>query len=141
MAALTRSGAKRATLRHCIFRARQSFDSVATPVTISLSQRRPRAGCCPVKTSAESLPTAVKCSDDDFEACIAHLRPPVTHRRWCALAELDEAMATTSRESVNALVMLSTPIMAEATKRLRILRCSVACRRSPYFRNLLAMAG
>jgi len=94
-----------------------------------------------VKTSAESLPTAVKCSDDDFEACIAHLRPPVTHRRWRALAELDEAMAATSRESVNALVMLSTPIMGEATKRLRILRCSVACRRSPYFRNLLAMAG
>jgi putative transposase len=31
--------------------------------------------------SDDSLPTAVKCFDDDFEACIAHLRLPVTHRR------------------------------------------------------------
>jgi putative transposase len=30
---------------------------------------------------ADSLPTAVRCFDDDFEACIAHLRLPVTHRR------------------------------------------------------------
>src|SRR5262249_5232842 len=78
---------KRATLRPCFLRARQSFAWVAPPVPISSSQRRPRAGCCRVKPSAESLPSAVKCSDDDFEACIAHLRPPVTHRRWCALAE------------------------------------------------------
>jgi putative transposase len=30
---------------------------------------------------ADSLPTAVRCFDDDFEACIGHLRLPVTHRR------------------------------------------------------------
>ncbi len=30
---------------------------------------------------ADSLPTAVRCFDDDFDACIAHLRLPVTHRR------------------------------------------------------------
>src|SRR5215468_10805057 len=30
---------------------------------------------------ADNLPTAVRCFDDDFEACIAHLRLPVTHRR------------------------------------------------------------
>ena len=27
------------------------------------------------------LPSAVACFEDDFEACIAHLRLPVTHRR------------------------------------------------------------
>ena len=27
------------------------------------------------------IPSAVACFMDDFEACIAHLRPPVTHRR------------------------------------------------------------
>jgi transposase-like protein len=34
---------------------------------------------------AESLPTAVRYFDDDFEACIAHLRLPVTHR--CSSAQ------------------------------------------------------
>ena len=27
------------------------------------------------------LPSALACFEDDFEACIAHLRLPVTHRR------------------------------------------------------------
>jgi transposase-like protein len=34
------------------------------------------------------LATAVRCFTDDFEACIAHLRMPVTHRR--AIRTTDE---------------------------------------------------
>ena len=30
---------------------------------------------------AATLPSAVSCFEDDLEACIAHLRLPVTHRR------------------------------------------------------------
>ena len=40
---------------------------------------------------ADSLPTAVRCFDDDFEACIAHLRLPVTHRRSTRTTNLIEA--------------------------------------------------
>ncbi len=32
--------------------------------------------------SANVLPSALACFEDDFEACIAHLRLPVTHRRF-----------------------------------------------------------
>jgi hypothetical protein len=38
----------------------------------------------------DSLPTAVRCFDDDFEACIAHLRLPVTHRRSTRTTNLIE---------------------------------------------------
>jgi len=31
---------------------------------------------------ADTLPSALACFEDDFEACIAHLRLPVTHRRF-----------------------------------------------------------
>jgi hypothetical protein len=31
---------------------------------------------------ANVLPSALSCFEDDFEACIAHLRLPVTHRRF-----------------------------------------------------------
>ena len=41
---------------------------------------------------AESLPAAVKCFDDDFEACIAHLRLPVTHRRSTRTTNLIERL-------------------------------------------------
>jgi hypothetical protein len=48
-----------------------------------------------------------------------------------ALAELDEAMVAAS-QGVSS---------AEASERLLILRCSVACRRSRNFQILLAVAG
>jgi transposase-like protein len=41
---------------------------------------------------AESLPVAVKCFDDDFEACITHLRLPVTHRRSTRTTNLIERL-------------------------------------------------
>ena len=34
-----------------------------------------------VATYATDLPSAVACLDDDFEACIAHLKFPLAHRR------------------------------------------------------------
>ena len=34
-----------------------------------------------VQRYEKTLPTAVRCFLDDFEACIAHLRFPVKHRR------------------------------------------------------------
>ena len=34
-----------------------------------------------VKTWQRELPAAVACFEDDFEACIAHLRVPIAHRR------------------------------------------------------------
>jgi hypothetical protein len=36
----------------------------------------------------KELPSAMACFEDDFEACIAHLRMPVTHRR--AIRTTDE---------------------------------------------------
>jgi putative transposase len=41
---------------------------------------------------AESLPAAVKYFDDDFEACIGHLRLPVTHRRSTRTTNLIERL-------------------------------------------------
>jgi transposase-like protein len=34
-----------------------------------------------VKRFERELPSATKCFLDDFEACIAHLRLPIAHRR------------------------------------------------------------
>jgi putative transposase len=41
---------------------------------------------------ADNLPTDVRCFDDDFEACIAHLRLPVTHRRSTRTTNLIERL-------------------------------------------------
>ena len=38
------------------------------------------------------LPSAVACFEDDFEACIAHLRMPVTHRRAIRTTNLLERL-------------------------------------------------
>ncbi len=39
---------------------------------------------------ADLLPSALACFEDDFEACIAHLRLPVTHRRFVRTTNLLE---------------------------------------------------
>ena len=39
---------------------------------------------------ANVLPSALACFEDDFEACIAHLRLPVTHRRFARTTNLLE---------------------------------------------------
>jgi len=58
-----------------------------------------------------------------------------------ALADLEDAMAAASRNNVDALVMLSTPLIAGSSKLLAILRCSVVSRQSPCSRTLPAVAG
>lgn len=45
-----------------------------------------------VKTWARELPSATACFEDDFEACIAHLRLPVGHRRVIRTTNLLERM-------------------------------------------------
>ena len=39
---------------------------------------------------ANVLPSALACFEDDFEACVAHLRLPVTHRRFARTTNLLE---------------------------------------------------
>jgi putative transposase len=41
---------------------------------------------------ADALPSALACFEDDFEACIAHLRLPVTHRRFVRTTNLLERL-------------------------------------------------
>jgi transposase-like protein len=43
-------------------------------------------------TWANELPSAVKCFEDDFEACIAHLKLPVAHRRATRTTNLLERL-------------------------------------------------
>lgn len=45
-----------------------------------------------VATYAKNLPSAVACLDDDFEACIAHLRFPLGHRRAIRTTNLLERL-------------------------------------------------
>ena len=45
------------------------------------------------------LPTAVRCFQDDFEACIAHLRLPVIHRRATRTTNLLERLFVEERRA------------------------------------------
>jgi putative transposase len=45
-----------------------------------------------VATYGGDLPTAVACLNDDFEACIAHLRFPLAHRRVIRTTNLLERL-------------------------------------------------
>jgi transposase-like protein len=45
-----------------------------------------------VKTWQRELPAAVACFEDDFEACIAHLRVPIAHRRVTRTTNLLERL-------------------------------------------------
>ncbi|MGH8727965.1 MAG: IS256 family transposase [Burkholderiales bacterium] len=45
-----------------------------------------------VKTWSKELPSAVACFEEDFEACIAHLRLPIGHRRAIRTTNLLERM-------------------------------------------------
>ena len=45
-----------------------------------------------VKTWSNELPSAVACFEDDFDACIAHLRLPIGHRRAIRTTNLLERM-------------------------------------------------
>lgn len=49
------------------------------------------------------MPSAVACFDDDFEACIAHLRLPVTHRRATRTTNLLERLFVEERRRLKII--------------------------------------
>jgi transposase-like protein len=49
------------------------------------------------------LPSAVACFEDDFEACIAHLRMPVTHRRAIRTTNLLERLFLEERRRLKII--------------------------------------
>jgi putative transposase len=51
----------------------------------------------------EMLPSAVKCFADDFEACIAHLRMPVAHRRAIRTTNLLERLFGEERRRLKVI--------------------------------------
>src|SRR3546814_3968460 len=51
----------------------------------------------------KDLPSAVTCFQDDFEACIAHLRLPVTHRRATRTTNLLERLFLEERRRLKII--------------------------------------
>jgi len=56
-----------------------------------------------VKDYETVLPSAVACFQDDFEACIAHLRMPVTHRRAIRTTNLLERLFVEERRRLKII--------------------------------------
>jgi putative transposase len=52
---------------------------------------------------ADHLPSALSCFEDDFEACIAHLRLPVTHRRFARTTNLLERLFVEERRRLKII--------------------------------------
>ena len=52
---------------------------------------------------ADLLPNALRCFEDDFEACIAHLRLPVTHRRLIRTTNLLERLFVEERRRLKII--------------------------------------
>ena len=52
---------------------------------------------------ANVLPSALACFEDDFEACIAHLRLPVTHRRFARTTNLLERLLVEERRRLKII--------------------------------------
>ena len=52
---------------------------------------------------ADVLPSAFTCFDDDFGACIAHLRLPVTHRRFARTTNLLERLFVEERRRLKII--------------------------------------
>ena len=69
-------------------------------------RRRSLASCANdwVQRYEKTLPTAVRCFLDDFEACIAHLRFPVKHRRVIRTTNLLERLFLEERRRMKAVV-------------------------------------
>ena len=79
------------------------------------------------------LPTAVRCFQDDFEACIAHLRLPVIHRRATRTTNLLERLFVEERRRLKiipngfgekAVLKLMFGALIRAAERWRGLRFS-----------------
>jgi transposase-like protein len=56
-----------------------------------------------VEDFSRNLPSAVACFEDDFEACIAHLRMPVTHRRAIRTTNLLERLFVEERRRLKII--------------------------------------
>ena len=78
-----------------------------------------------------SLPSAVACFMDDFEACIAHLRLPVTHRRATRTTNLLERLFLEERRRLKiipnafgekAVLKLMFAAMTRAAERWRAIK-------------------
>lgn len=56
-----------------------------------------------VKAWGPELPSAVACFEDDFEACIAHLRLPIAHRRVTRTTNLLERLFLEERRRTKTI--------------------------------------
>lgn len=56
-----------------------------------------------VERFEKDLPTAVRCFEEDFEACIAHLYCPPGHRRWIRTTNLLERLFVEERRRTRAV--------------------------------------
>ena len=56
-----------------------------------------------VKSWSKELPSAVVCFEDDFEACIAHLRLPIAHRRVTRTTNLLERLFLEERRRTKTI--------------------------------------
>ena len=79
------------------------------------------------------LPSASACFEDDFEACIAHLRMPITHRRAIRTTNLLERLFVEERRRLKiipnafgekAVLELMFGAMIRAAERWRAIRVS-----------------
>ena len=84
------------------------------------------------------LPSATACFEDDFEACIAHLRMPITHRRAIRTTNLLERLFVEERRRLKiipnafgekAVLKLMFGAMIRAAERWRAIRVSELERR------------
>ena len=84
------------------------------------------------------LPSAIACFMDDFEACIAHLRMPITHRRAIRTTNLLERLFVEERRRLKiipnafgekAVLKLMFGAMIRAAERWRAIRVSELERR------------
>ena len=69
----------------------------------ALAGDRPRSRRRPSPDHADRLPSAVAYFEDDFEACIAHLRLPVTHRRSTRTTNLLERLFVEERRRLKII--------------------------------------
>ena len=84
-----------------------------------------------IKDYEAELPSAVTCFQDDFEACIAHLRLPVTHRRATRTTNLLERLFLEERRRLKiipnafgekAVLKLMFAAMTRAAERWRAVK-------------------
>jgi putative transposase len=99
-------GFPRSARQHCLgHRMRNLAIKVSADLWPELKARVAACHQAPSRAIARELasgvrvvaPSALACFDDDFEACVAHLRPPVTHRRGARTTNLLERLFVEER--------------------------------------------